>query len=156
MTKPSTSHLQQAATDAETQALGASLGRALTAGAVIYLHGTLGAGKTTFVRGLLRGLGFQDKVKSPTYTIVEPYETEKFDVYHFDLYRLIKPDELRQIGLEDYFTKHSVCLIEWPEKGAPLLPAADLTCYFDIQEDAARQIRFEARTACGEDILARL
>ena len=155
--------LESAGTDAEMQALGAKLAQALRAGTVVYLYGVLGAGKTTFVRGLLRGLGFQDKVKSPTYTIVEPYETAQFSVFHFDLYRLLQPQELQQIGLEDYFTDNAVCLVEWPEKGEPLLPAPDLACYFDIMidhdgdaMDATRKIRFEARTTCGEETLARL
>ncbi len=107
------------------------------------------------MRGLLRALGFSGKVKSPTYTIVEPYETEKFEIFHFDLYRLNHPQELQQIGIETYFNGNAVCVIEWPEKGQPILPAADLECYFDII-DTGRQIRFESRTKNGEEILARL
>jgi tRNA threonylcarbamoyladenosine biosynthesis protein TsaE len=148
--------------DAETQQLGARLAHAVLAPAVIYLNGPLGAGKTTFVRGFLRGLGFHEKVKSPTYTIVEPYETEQYEVFHFDLYRLITPDELRQIDLADYFAPRAVCLIEWPEKGGALLPPADIACFFDMMQnesdglDAARQIRFEAYTEHGDKTLARL
>ena len=164
MNTPSSHLIRQAKSDADTQALGAELARALSPGAVIYLYGSLGAGKTTFVRGLLRALGIEDKVKSPTYTLVEPYETEKFDVFHFDLYRLLTAEELQQIGLEEYFTGSSVCLIEWPEKGQPLLPAPDVACYFDIIEnkaeindgESARQIRFEARTENGKEIVVRL
>lgn len=144
-----------AESDADTQALGATLSAALSGGTIIYLCGTLGAGKTTFVRGFLRALGFSGKVKSPTYTIVEPYETDKFEVFHFDLYRLNDAAELQQIGIETYFDGHAVCLIEWPDKGLPVLPAADLCCYFDILE-TGRQIRFESRTKNGEEILARL
>tara|TARA_R110000868_G_scaffold71079_1_gene208584 strand:+ start:60 stop:530 length:471 start_codon:yes stop_codon:yes gene_type:complete len=148
---------QQANDDAAMQALGATLANAALPGSVIYLCGSLGAGKTTFVRGFLRGLGYDGKVKSPTYTLVEPYEPEKFDVFHFDLYRLNVPEELYEIGLEDYFTDQSVCLIEWPDKGEKILPAPDLISYFDIMKNQSdRQIRFEARTASGNEILSRL
>ena len=152
---------QEAATDADMQALGAKLANVVPRGTVIYLLGSLGAGKTTFARGFLRGLGFEGKVKSPTYTLVEPYHTEKYEVFHFDLYRLNSPDELLAIGIEDYFTPETVCLIEWPEKGEGRLPPADLTGYFDIMEgrldaNPHRTIRFEAVSSRGEEILARL
>lgn len=145
----------QAESDTDTQSLGAALASVLRGGTTIYLYGDLGAGKTTFVRGLLRALGISGRVKSPSYTIVEPYETDKFEVFHFDLYRLNHADELRQIGLETYFTDSAVCVIEWPDKGQPILPAPDVACYFDII-GTGRQIRFEARTVRGEEILARL
>lgn len=155
MTLPVTPQTFTAHSDADTQGVGATLSRALVKGAVIYLQGDLGAGKTTFVRGLLRGLGYSGKVKSPTYTIVEPYETDKLTVFHFDLYRLIDAQELQQIGLEEYFNGSAVCLIEWPDKGAPLLPAPDLILEFDIMKDI-RNIRLAACTSRGEEILARL
>lgn len=148
-------HTFHAGSDAETQSLGAALAAVITDGIIIYLHGSLGAGKTTFVRGFLRGCGYSGKVKSPTYTIVEPYETDKLTVFHFDLYRLNHADELHQIGLEDYFGGNAVCLIEWPDKGKPLLPAPDMTYYFDII-DSIRHIRIEAGTSRGEEVLARL
>ena len=153
-----TTHLHlQAESDEAMQALGARLAANTPPGCVIYLLGTLGAGKTTFVRGFLRGLGVMGKVKSPTYTLVEPYETEKFEVFHFDLYRLNAPEELNEIGMEDYFTGASVCLIEWPDKGGHVLPPPDLVGYFDIMKDqSGRDIRFEGRTECGVKILARL
>jgi tRNA threonylcarbamoyladenosine biosynthesis protein TsaE len=156
----STNH-HEAPTDADMQALGAKLALQVPRGTVIYLQGSLGAGKTTFTRGFLRGLGYEGKVKSPTYTLVEPYHTKKYEVYHFDLYRLNSPDELLAIGIEDYFNPESVCLIEWPDKGETRLPPADLIGYFDIMEgrdDASphRFIRFEANTSRGEEILARL
>lgn len=155
MNSPPVHRSFQARTDADTQKLGAALAGALQSGEVIYLYGMLGAGKTTFVRGLLRALGVDGKIKSPTYTIVEPYETDKFEVFHFDLYRLQDAQELQQIGLETYFGGSAVCVIEWPDKGQPLLPPPDVVCNFDIME-SGRQIRFEARTISGEDILARL
>lgn len=137
------------------QVFGAALAKAIAGGAIVYLYGQLGAGKTTLVRGILRSMGYEDKVKSPTYTIVEPYDIGAVVVYHFDLYRLNTPDELAQIGMADYAGPASICLIEWPEKGFPLLPAPDLACYIEIK-DQGRALRLEAQTARGEAILSQL
>lgn len=113
--------------EAATLLLGAELGRRLAAGGCVYLEGDLGAGKTTLVRGMLRGLGHEGAVKSPTYTIVEPYEIAGVHIYHFDLYRLADPEELELIGVRDYFDADSLCLLEWPERGAGVVPTPDLT-----------------------------
>jgi tRNA threonylcarbamoyladenosine biosynthesis protein TsaE len=124
----------------------------VTNGACIFLMGPLGVGKTTFTRGFLCGLGYTYKVKSPTYTLVEPYEIADRAIFHFDLYRLQVANELDQIGIRDYFSSDAICLIEWPEKGFPLLPPPDLTCYIAFAE-SQREIRLEALSASGKKIL---
>jgi tRNA threonylcarbamoyladenosine biosynthesis protein TsaE len=143
------------ANEAETEALGAALGVASHADGLVYLQGNLGAGKTTFSRGLLRGLGFQGRVKSPTYTLVEPYSDAHWQVYHFDLYRLSDPEELEYVGMRDFLAERCLCLIEWPEKGQGFLPIPDLWVILQVQE-GGRRISFEARTEKGREMLERL
>lgn len=135
--------------------LGAALAQAITTGTSIYLYGELGAGKTTFSRGFLRGLGYQDKVKSPTYTLVEPYDLPARRVFHFDLYRLNDPQELALIGIQDYFDADSVRLIEWPEKGNPLLPEPDVACYIEFI-GVGRIVTLHAKTVVGEQLVLKI
>ncbi|WP_020168285.1 MULTISPECIES: tRNA (adenosine(37)-N6)-threonylcarbamoyltransferase complex ATPase subunit type 1 TsaE [Methylotenera] len=112
-----------------------------TSGLVIYLHGDLGAGKTTFTRGFIQSLGFVGKVKSPTYTLVEPYVFSSYNIYHFDLYRFTDTEDWEASGFREYFNAQSICLIEWPEKAADLLPEADIHVYL-IHDDLQRKIHF--------------
>lgn len=118
--------VQGIADEAAMLALGAQLVRQFPRGGLITLHGDLGAGKTTLVRGMLRELGYHGTVKSPTYTLVEPYQVQGRDIFHFDLYRLADPEELEYMGIRDYLRPDALCLIEWPEKAGDLLPAANL------------------------------
>ena len=145
--------------EAATLELGALLARHCPAGCVIYLHGELGAGKTTLVRGFLHALGHEGAVKSPTYTLVEPYCLSHRDtlqnIYHFDLYRLSDPEELEYLGGRDYFAGDSVCLVEWPERGEGWLPAADLDIYLQHRV-AGRQVRLLAHSQTGLVLLEQL
>ena len=142
--------------EAATINLGRLLAPALDAAGVIFLSGGLGAGKTTLCRGLLRGLDDDGAVKSPTFSLVEPYELERGSVYHFDLYRLAHPDELDYLGAEDYFAAEALCLIEWPERGAGFLPTPDLELTLTVTSEASRQMQLRAQTLKGERAMARL
>ncbi|EGV36335.1 ATPase with strong ADP affinity [Neisseria weaveri ATCC 51223] len=135
-----------------TLAFGGSLATVLDAPLVIYLQGDLGAGKTTFTRGLLRGLGHAGSVKSPTYAIVESYPLSGKTVHHFDLYRFTAPQEWEDAGLDDLLTEDSVCLIEWPQQGEGFAPAADLSVRLENVENG-RSCSVEACTERGREIL---
>ncbi|GAB2920111.1 tRNA (adenosine(37)-N6)-threonylcarbamoyltransferase complex ATPase subunit type 1 TsaE [Rheinheimera gaetbuli] len=135
-----------------TLTLAGKVGRLVAGGQTVFLRGELGAGKTTFSRGLLGALGHQGKVKSPTYTLVEPYELAGLTVYHFDLYRLRDAEELEFMGIRDYFRADSLCLIEWPEQGMGYLPVADLDIHL-IFEQQHRLVSISANTAAGAAII---
>ncbi|EIC30365.1 MULTISPECIES: tRNA (adenosine(37)-N6)-threonylcarbamoyltransferase complex ATPase subunit type 1 TsaE [Methylomicrobium] len=125
-----------------TEQFGAALWRLLPPKCLVFLHGDLGAGKTTLVRGFLQAAGHAGAVKSPTYTLVEEYRIGDRKIYHFDLYRLADPEELEWIGIRDYLDEESVCIVEWPEMGEGMLPAADVSIRLSVQ-DADRLIDME-------------
>ncbi len=143
--------------EAATLAFGAEIASILVGNpdksGVIFLHGDLGAGKTTLVRGILRGLGFEGRVKSPTYTLVELYAISRLNLYHFDFYRLTDPDEWHEAGFRDLMNQGAVCLIEWPEKalgaGVPL-PTADLEIYLSTTPDNRRRLTMNFNTTAGQ------
>lgn len=137
---------------AATEAFGARLAAGLSGVHAIYLRGPLGAGKTTLVRGLLRALGYGDAVKSPTFTLVEPYELDGGWLYHFDLYRLNEPAELEFLGWREYFQGHSLCVVEWPERGEAVLPLPDLDVMI-LPNNGERRVRLVAHTPQGEALL---
>ncbi len=136
---------------AATEALGAALARSLGAG-VIYLRGELGAGKTTLARGLLRQRGVTGPVRSPTYTLMEPYQTAGGPVFHLDLYRLADPEELHFLGIDEIAGAGALALIEWPERGGDLLPAPDVTIEL-THDGGARQARLAAGSERGREAL---
>jgi len=136
---------------AATEALGAALASGARPGRVIHLRGDLGAGKTTLVRGLLRALGHAGRVKSPTYTLVEPYELSSLHFYHFDFFRFADPSEFG-IGFREQFGPGSICAIEWPEKAGDRLPQADLTVALEIDGEG-RRARLSATSDTGKTCL---
>ncbi len=141
--------------ESETIALGAKLAAAVQGGEIIYLSGNLGAGKTTFVRGFLNGLGHTGKVKSPTYTLVEPYLINGRNIYHFDLYRINDPEELEAMGIRDYCDGDSICLYEWPEQGKDVVAVADIILSLS-HLDLGRVVKIESKSTKGEHILNNL
>ncbi len=132
--------------EAATVYLGGAIAHILPRPVVIYLEGDLGAGKTTLSRGLMQGLGHKGAVKSPTYTIVEPYQFASGPVFHFDLYRLGDPGELDFLGLADYLEAQAIVLFEWPSRGLGRLPAADLTVSLADDGDSGRVATLTAHT----------
>jgi tRNA threonylcarbamoyladenosine biosynthesis protein TsaE len=141
--------------EAATLALGTRLARVLQPGLCIWLVGDLGAGKTTLARGMLRGLGYLGRVKSPTYTLVELYALSRFNLYHFDLYRIADPDEWEDAGFREYFNDASVCVVEWPEKAKGVLPAADVQVRLEF-DDERRRAFVDGLTERGKVCVAQL
>jgi tRNA threonylcarbamoyladenosine biosynthesis protein TsaE len=151
-----TAHLHD---EAGTAALGAALARALAPGLAIYLHGDLGAGKTALTRALLHAAGHAGHVKSPTYTLSEPYRVlldgRAVDVIHFDLYRMGSPEEFLDAGFREDFDGANICIVEWPEKAEPVLPPADLDIYLEVAGQG-RDVKLQASSELGLSCLQRL
>ncbi len=143
------------ATEADTLALGAALAQGLRPGMVIYVSGDLGAGKTTLVRGALRALGVTERVKSPTFTLLELYTISRLYLHHFDFYRFNRSEEWVEAGFRECFNSESVCLVEWPEKAGGQLPAPDVTIKMDV-DGSGRSVTISACTEAGKECLERL
>ena len=135
--------------------LGERMGKALADRAVIFLEGKLGAGKTTLCRGVLRAMGHVGAVKSPTFTLVEPYKFNDKNLYHFDLYRLGDPEELEYMGIRDYFQPGNLCLIEWSERGQEFLPQPDLQVNISFSGNG-REVTLQSENKQGEAILDKI
>ena len=142
---------------AATEAFGAALAPAITCaearGLVIWLTGDLGAGKTTTTRGLLRALGHSGNVKSPTYTLLEPYTVSRISLYHFDFYRFNNPEEFLDAGLDEYFSDGGVCLVEWADKALPYVPQPDIELRLAV-ENEARRVEWRVLTERGRVCLS--
>ena len=135
--------------------LGIELSQALSSSALVFLDGDLGAGKTTLCRGMLQAFGHTGAVKSPTYTLVESYQLGDTLLHHFDLYRLGDPEELEFIGIRDYLHQGNYCLIEWPNRGAGILPVPDLEVMIGVTKNG-RGVSITAATDVGNSILLSL
>jgi tRNA threonylcarbamoyladenosine biosynthesis protein TsaE len=143
------------ASEADTVRVGKIVAEASSGVGIIYLTGNLGTGKTTVCRGVLRQMSYAGAVKSPTFTLVEPYEIGNCRIYHFDLYRLGDPAELEYVGIDDYFSQDCLCLVEWPENGEGYLPEPDLLIKLEIFK-RGRIMRLCAGSTLGDSISAKL
>src|SRR5688572_10412804 len=141
--------------EASTLRLGEALAAGAAPGTVLFISGDLGAGKTTLVRGLLRGLGYAGRAKSPTYALVEPYNLSRLHLYHFDFYRFKDRSEWLSSGFREYFNPASACIVEWPERAAPHLAPPDVELTLDFAGEG-RRARVAARTPAGESWLSSL
>jgi len=141
--------------EASTSQFAAQLAETISPGMVLYLRGELGAGKTTLVRALLNALGYQGRVKSPTYTLLEQYNVGGFSFCHFDLYRFQDAMEWETTGFNDEFNGENICLVEWPEQAAGLLPPADMEIFFEILPEG-RKIKIYAKSNAGKACLSSL
>lgn len=145
--------------EAGTQALGVALARVLAPGLSLHLHGDLGAGKTFITRALLHAAGYEGRVKSPTYTLVEPYTVtlngRPVELMHFDLYRMGSPEEFIEAGFREHFGADKVCVVEWPEQAAGLIPRADIDVFLAV-EGEGRAVELRANSALGASCLEKL
>ena len=139
--------------EAATLRLGMACAAGAANGLVLHLRGELGAGKTTLVRGLLRALGYPGRVKSPTYTLVEPYADLRLNLYHFDFYRFKNRSEWLSSGFREHFNAESLCVVEWPERAGELITAPDLAIHLSYQGES-RQADLSAHSPAGETWLA--
>ena len=135
-----------------TERAGAALASALHGGMVVTLSGDLGAGKTSFARGVLRGLGWTGRVKSPTYALVEHYEFSSLYLYHFDFYRFEDSHDWESTGFAEYFRDDAACLVEWPERVAGVLPRVDVAVRL-VPADGGRELVAVAGTSAGRQCL---
>jgi len=142
-------------TDSAMRAFGARVAEICPPRCVIYLFGELGAGKSTFARGFLHALGHEGAVRSPTYTLVEPYELATLQVYHMDLYRLADPEELEFLGLRDWLEQDAILLVEWPQKGEGVLPEADLVIEINYA-GTSREINLQENAETGLQFIEKL
>ena len=141
--------------EAATIAFATRVAKAIHEGAVVYLHGPLGAGKTSFARALLTALGVGERIKSPTYSLIEGYHAQAMPAWHLDLYRIADPGELEWLGLDALADPSALVLVEWPERGAGALPAADVALHMDYAGDG-RRAALQVLTARGERLRRRL
>ena len=145
--------------EAGTDALGSALARILQPGLAIYLQGDLGTGKTALTRALLHAAGYAGHVKSPTYTLAEPYSimlgARMVTLIHFDLYRMLSPDEFLEAGFREHFSQNNICIVEWPEKGENVLPRPDIEIALSVQ-GLGREVELRALSDKGLECLARL
>jgi len=139
-----------------TRLLGEQLAAALQPGVSVHLSGDLGSGKTTLARGILNGLGFTGRVKSPTYTLLEPYTDSRLTLYHFDFFRFRNPEEWREAGFRECFNERAISVVEWPEKAAGLLPPPDLRVCLAMAPTEGREATLEAHTEAGRWCLSDL
>jgi tRNA threonylcarbamoyladenosine biosynthesis protein TsaE len=146
---------RRVASVAEMEALGAKLAAQVGNVRLVNIHGPLGAGKTTLVRGMLRGLGHAGAVKSPTFTLVEPYTFGNLHFYHFDLYRLNDPGELEFLGVRDYLDGNGVCVVEWAERAQGVLPSPDVDIMIEPTE-TGRMVRIMTLTPQGDVLMKAL
>lgn len=148
-------HQCELANEEETLALAKKFSQVLQTPLVVYLQGELGAGKTAFCRGIIQALGHSGAVKSPTYTLVEPYQLQGWRIHHFDLYRLADSEELEYMGIRDYFSEDTLNFIEWPDKGYGWLPGADIEIRIEYA-GTGRKLTFSALTEAGQKIIKTL
>jgi tRNA threonylcarbamoyladenosine biosynthesis protein TsaE len=143
------------ANEAKMIGFGKDMARLIKSPMIITMRGDLGAGKTTLSRGVLQGLGHRGNVKSPTYTLVEPYELEVGAVYHFDLYRMVDPEELEYMGFADYLLDAALCLIEWPERGEGFIPLADISISIG-EANNGRCVTLQGHSNVGRQLVEQL